>query len=183
MKAVRTVAMVFLILIAVSAVKPEWWTPAQYDTQFRDAPDAPPSTRFLLGTDSLGRDRLSRLLHGTRVSLVLAPAAALLSCLVAGALGGVAGLAGGWLDRAILAAADLFLSVPWLFLLLMVRACLPLNVSPCNRRRSLLYFWELWGGPRPHEWCARRCDSSRTLTSSSMPRPLDAAQGGCCGAN
>ena len=130
MKAVRTLAMVFLALIAASAVEPEWLTPAHYDTQFRDSPDAPPSTRFLLGTDSLGRDRLSRLLHGTRVSLILAPAAALLSCLVAGALGGLAGLIGGWFDRAILAAADLFLSVPWLFLLLMVRACLPLNVSP-----------------------------------------------------
>jgi peptide/nickel transport system permease protein len=130
MKTVRAVAMIFLGLVAVSAVDPDLWTSAQYDAQFRDMPDAPPSHRFLLGTDSLGRDRFSRLLNGTRVSLTLAPAAALLSCLAAAALGGLAGLAGGWLDRAILAAADLFLSLPWLFLLLMVRAWLPLNVSP-----------------------------------------------------
>jgi ABC-type dipeptide/oligopeptide/nickel transport system permease subunit len=43
-------------------------------------------------------------------------------------LGGIAGLAGGIVERAILAAADLFLSLPWLFLLLIARACLPLNV-------------------------------------------------------
>lgn len=124
--------MIFLGLVALAALAPELWTSAHYETQFRDMPDAPPSHRFPLGTDSLGRDRLSRLLYGTRVSLMLAPAAALLSCLAAAALGGLAGLAGGWLDRAILAAADLFLSLPWLFLLLMVRACLPLNVSPMS---------------------------------------------------
>jgi peptide/nickel transport system permease protein len=130
MTTVRVSAMAFLALVATAAVAPQLWTPARYETQFRDLPDATPSRRFPLGTDSLGRDRLSRLLYGTRVSLILAPSAALLSCLAAAALGGMAGFAGGWLDRAILAAADLFLSLPWLFLLLMVRACLPLNVSP-----------------------------------------------------
>src|SRR6202041_1843928 len=49
-----------------------------------------------------------------------------------GGPGGAAGLAGGWIDRAILSAADLFLSLPWFFLLLMVRAGLPLNVSPAT---------------------------------------------------
>jgi peptide/nickel transport system permease protein len=62
--------------------------------------------------------------------LTLAPAAALLSCLAAALIGGLAGFAGGWVERFILAAVDLFLSLPWLLLLLMVRACLPLNVSP-----------------------------------------------------
>ena len=106
--------------------------PANYAKQFREAPNSAPSKHFLLGTDDLGRDRFSRLLYGGRVSLLLAPAAALLSCLAAALLGGVAGLAGGVADRALLAVADLFLSLPWLFLLLMVRACLPLNVSPAT---------------------------------------------------
>jgi ABC-type dipeptide/oligopeptide/nickel transport system permease subunit len=119
-----------LSIVALAAVAPEVWAPARYDTQFRDAPDARPSIQFPLGTDALGRDRLSRLMYGTRVSLLLAPAAALLSCVVAGLLGGVAGFAGGFVDRTILSAADLFLSVPWLLLLLMIRAFLPLNVAP-----------------------------------------------------
>lgn len=130
MKAARSVAIGFLMLVFLAALTPQSWISRHYATQFRDTPDAPPSAKFPLGTDAVGRDRLIRLMYGTRVSLLLAPAAALLSCIAAGALGGLAGLAGGLIDKAILAAADLFLSLPWLFLLLMVRAALPLNVSP-----------------------------------------------------
>lgn len=104
--------------------------PAPYDQQFRDALAAPPSAEHWLGTDELGRDRLSRLLYGTRVSLLLAPAAAALAALVAGILGAIAAWRGGWTDRAIGGAADVFLSLPWLFLLLAVRAMLPLDAGP-----------------------------------------------------
>ena len=101
-----------------------------YSDQFREAIDAAPSWRFPLGTDELGRDRFARLLHGTRISLLLAPAAALLSTLIAAVIGGTAGYLGGRCERLALAATDLFLSLPWLFLLLAVRALLPLNASP-----------------------------------------------------
>lgn len=130
MRAVQITATAFLALVLLGALVPQSWVARNYATQFRETPDAPPSARFPLGTDAVGRDRLIRLMYGTRVSLLLAPAAALLSCVVAAALGGVAGLAGGVIDTAIFAVADLFLSLPWLFLLLMVRAALPLNVSP-----------------------------------------------------
>jgi ABC-type dipeptide/oligopeptide/nickel transport system permease subunit len=123
----KALAIGFLIAIVLAALAP---LPTRYDRQFRDSPNARPSRQFPLGTDDLGRDRLSRLIYGTRVSLLLASAAALLSCVTAAALGGVAGLAGGIADEVIVGVADLFLSLPWLFLLLMVRACLPLNVSP-----------------------------------------------------
>jgi len=123
----KALAIGFLIAIVLAALAP---LPTRYDRQFRDSPNAGPTRQFPLGTDDLGRDRFSRLLYGTRVSLLLATAAAVLSCTVAAALGGIAGLAGGIADKVILGAADLFLSLPWLFLLLMVRACLPLNVSP-----------------------------------------------------
>src|SRR5258708_39492845 len=114
MKMARWAAIILLSIVALAAVAPEVWAPAHYATQFREAPDARPSSQFPLGTDALGRDRLSRLMYGTRVSLLLAPAAALLSCLAAGILGGIAGFAGGFAGRAILSAAALFLSVPWL---------------------------------------------------------------------
>jgi len=130
MRIARGVATAILILVALAALAPASWRDSGYAQQFRAEPDAPPSAKFPLGTDAVGRDRLFRLVYGTRVSLLLAPGAALLSCVAAGLLGGLAGFAGGWMDRAIVAAADLFLSLPWLFLLLMVRACLPLNVSP-----------------------------------------------------
>lgn len=130
MKWARAAMVIFLSLVAGAAVSSNVWEKTPYDEQFRDSPDAAPSRRFPLGTDALGRDRFSRLVYGTRVSLLLAPSAALLSCVVAALLGGLAGFAGGFTERVILGTADLFLSLPWLFLLLIARACLPLNVPP-----------------------------------------------------
>jgi peptide/nickel transport system permease protein len=69
-------------------------------------------------------------LYGTRISLFLAPAAALISTLLAALVGGLAGYLGGAWARAAMTVTDLFLSLPWLFLLITVRALLPLNVSP-----------------------------------------------------
>jgi len=105
-------------------------TPHSYARQFREAPNAAPSALHPLGTDSLGRDLLARVAYGTRVSLLLAPAAALLATLIAGVFGGVAGLAGGWVERAILSVADLSMALPLLFVLIALRALLPLDVSP-----------------------------------------------------
>jgi peptide/nickel transport system permease protein len=123
-------AIVFLALVGISALVPQLWVADSYETQLREETDARPSARFPLGTDALGRNRMARLLYGTRVSLALAPTAAALSCIAAALIGGLAGLAGGWLERLVVAGVDLFLSLPWLFLLLTVRALLPLNVSP-----------------------------------------------------
>jgi len=130
MKWLRTGAIVFLLLVAAASLSADFVAPAHYAYQFRSETDAPPSYRHPLGTDDLGRDRLSRVLFGTRVSLLLAPAAAWLSSLLALLVGGISGFLGGRLEKIVIAATDLFLSLPWLFLLLTVRAMLPLNVSP-----------------------------------------------------
>ncbi len=119
-----------LCAIFVLMVLAAFLLPTPYARQFRDIPNADPSTAHPLGTDALGRDSLSRLLYGTRVSLLLAPAAALLSTMIAALLGSIAGLLGGWFERIVLAATDLSLALPWLFLLLVVRATLPLDVPP-----------------------------------------------------
>lgn len=130
MKRVRQFAWLLLAVVALALLGAGLWAPADYAMQFRETPNSAPSHQHLLGTDELGRDRFSRVLCGTRVSLLMAPAAALLSTLLAMLVGGVAGYLGGWWERAAMAATDLFLSMPWLFLLLVVRAMLPLNVSP-----------------------------------------------------
>src|SRR5438309_1099781 len=83
MKWARTLAVSLLALTAAACVLADVIAPASYTHQFRAEPDAAPSRQHLLGTDDLGRDRFSRLLYGTRVSLLLAPAAALLSSLLA----------------------------------------------------------------------------------------------------
>ena len=119
-----------LVTVFVAAMCAGLLAPASYETQNREAIDAPPSRQFVLGTDELGRDRFSRLLYGTRVSLILAPGAALLATILATVAGGAAGLLGRTWERMFLAATDLALSLPWLFLLITIRALLPLDTSP-----------------------------------------------------
>jgi len=130
MKVARWLACVIVVAVCALSLGANWLAPAGYAKQFREAPNAPPSRQHLLGTDEVGRDRFARVLYGTRISLLLAPAAALVSTALAAVLGGLAGYLGGiWLKLA-RAFTDLFLSLPWLFLLITVRALLPLNVSP-----------------------------------------------------
>ena len=130
MKWARIVAVGFLLVLGVACVVPSLFSKFDYAHQFRDLPGAPASRQHWLGTDDLGRDRFARVLYGTRVSLLLAPAAALIASLLAALIGGVAGFLGGWVERLVMACTDLCLSLPWLFLLITVRALLPLNVSP-----------------------------------------------------
>jgi len=121
--AIGLLAALFLIALGASLL-----APAPYAQQFRNDTDHPPSHQFPLGTDELGRDRLSRLLYGMRISLLLAPAAALVSTMLAAIIGGAGAYLGGVWDRSTKLVTDLFLSLPWLFLLLTIRALLPLDI-------------------------------------------------------
>jgi ABC-type dipeptide/oligopeptide/nickel transport system permease subunit len=130
MSVVRVLACAVVLVICGLSLGANWLAPSGYAKQFREAPSAPPSHQHWLGTDELGRDRFARVLYGTRISLLLAPAAALISTLLAAMIGGLAGYLGGIWLRLARGFTDLFLSLPWLFLLITVRALLPLNVSP-----------------------------------------------------
>jgi peptide/nickel transport system permease protein len=165
MRAARSISIVLLLVICAASLLANVFAPASYSAQFRDVPNSPPSKTHWLGTDALGRDRFSRVLYGTRVSLLLAPAAALMSTLLAVSIGGVAGFLGGPWERLALWITDLFLSLPWIFLLIAVRAVLPLNVSP---EISIIITFSLLGilGWAP---CARvLCTSSRELRNSDF---------------
>lgn len=126
----RKISAVILCVIFTAGLFADAVAPYPYAKQFRERVNAMPSASHWLGTDSLGRDLFARLVYGTRVSLLLAPAAAFLSTLIAGIFGGLAGLVGGWCERLILAAADLSMALPLLFVLLALRALLPLDISP-----------------------------------------------------
>jgi ABC-type dipeptide/oligopeptide/nickel transport system permease subunit len=130
MRVIRIIALSVLAIVAVMSLGADFFAPHDYAKQFREHANEPPSRTFLLGTDELGRDRFSRLLHGSRVSLLCAPAAALIATAIAAGVGLVGGYFGGWIDEVASAVTDLFLSLPWLFALLTLRALLPLNVSP-----------------------------------------------------
>jgi peptide/nickel transport system permease protein len=96
---------------------------APYDPLFQhadgltvDGSPVSPGGRFLLGTDSLGRDELSRLLYGARVSLAVGIGAALLTGLIGIAVGGIAGLAGRRGQTLLMRCVDVILSFPILLL-------------------------------------------------------------------
>jgi peptide/nickel transport system permease protein len=81
---------------------------------------------LLLGADSLGRDVLSRLLEGARLSLAVACVAAAGALLLGALAGGLAGLAGGLADEALMRVADFVVVLPAIYAVLALRAALPL---------------------------------------------------------
>jgi peptide/nickel transport system permease protein len=161
-----------LLLIFTLGLFAGSFTRYSYAHQFREIPNAAPSARHLLGTDGLGRDLFTRVVYGTRVSLLLAPAAALLATILAALLGGVAGLDGGWLEKIILAAADLFMSLPLLFVLIALRAWLPLDVSPILSVVATFLVLGLLGWPSSLRvvWAASRTlrDSDHVLLAQAL---------------
>jgi len=128
MTAARWGAVALLTAVFLIALDANLFAPAPYAKQFRQDLNHSPAQLYPLGTDELGRDRLSRLLYGMRISLLLAPAAAGLSTLLASLIGGAGAYMGGAWERLTKILIDLFLSLPWLFLLLTVRALLPLDI-------------------------------------------------------
>ena len=84
----------------------------------------PPSSRHWFGTDVLGRDILSRILVGTRISLIVAAIVLSVALTVGGILGGMAGYFGGFLDSAVMRVMEVFLAFPGLVLAMAVNAAL-----------------------------------------------------------
>jgi peptide/nickel transport system permease protein len=85
---------------------------------------------FLFGTDAYGRDVFSRTLYGGQISLLAGFLATLLTLVFGFCIGGLAGFAGGWADEALMRLSELFMALPWLYLLFAIRAFLPLSLSP-----------------------------------------------------
>jgi len=82
-----------------------------------------------LGTDEVGRDLLSRLLFGARISLTVGLFAVIMEVLIGATLGAVAGYYGGWVDYALMRVTDVFLSIPLLPLLLVLTAIIAATSS------------------------------------------------------
>ena len=104
-------------------------------------------SHHLLGTDSLGRDVLSRLLYGARVSLLCGFTAALLAVALGWILGAVAGARGGLVDEVVMRGSELVQALPWFYLLLAVRAFLPLELSPLESFLVITVLIGLLGWP------------------------------------
>ncbi len=89
----------------------------------------PPSAQHWFGTDNVGRDILSRVLYGARVSPLIAVIVLLLACAIGVPLGLAAGYFGGWLDEVIMRVTDIFLAFPPLLLALAFAAVLPASLT------------------------------------------------------
>lgn len=91
---------------------------------------APQSQFYLLGSDAYGRDLFSRILYGAQISLLAGLLGAALTLFLGLSIGAAAGYFGGWKDDLLMRFAELFLALPWLYLLFALRAFLPLTVTP-----------------------------------------------------
>lgn len=108
-----------------------------------------PGLLFPLGTDGFGRDQLSRLLAGSRISLTAGWLATFLSLAIGTTLGAISGFYGRWLDDLIMRIGEASLTLPWLYLLLAGRAFLPLDVPSSTGYLVLVSVVGILGWARP----------------------------------
>ncbi|MDE0161465.1 MAG: ABC transporter permease [Acidimicrobiaceae bacterium] len=114
-----TVSLAVFILIALCAAFADWVAPYGATEQNLDRILEPPGGDFLLGTDTLGRDTLSRILHGGRISLLVGVSVALIGGVVGTTVGLVAGYCRGLVDPALMRFTDTMLALPGLMVVIM----------------------------------------------------------------
>jgi len=113
------IVITFLIAGSASFLAP--YDPGKTDVSLKLNP---PSTQNFLGTDQLGRDVFSRMLHGSKVSLSVGFVAVAISILIGILVGALAGYYGGWIDSVMMRFVDIMLCFPSFFLILTVVALL-----------------------------------------------------------
>jgi len=111
-------------LLALSALLAPWLSPV--DPTSIDLPNRllGPGGAHLLGQDALGRDILSRIIHGARVSLFVGVVTVSVSVTLGCLIGAVAGYRGGWLDEVLMRVVDVFLAFPGILLAIALTAVL-----------------------------------------------------------
>jgi len=109
------------VLAAIFAPRISPYDPKKSDL---DNQLAGPSVKHLMGTDDLGRDLLTRILYGGRVSLSIGVMAMTLAVIVGAVIGGLAGFYGGWVDNVLMRFVDMMLSFPSLFVLIILAIAL-----------------------------------------------------------
>ncbi|MGG0719816.1 ABC transporter permease [Robertmurraya massiliosenegalensis] len=114
-----------IILVVLLSFFGEWIAPYNpMDAQFRDKLLPPLTDGHILGTDQLGRDILSRIIVGTRVSVIIGVSTALLAGIIGTVIGLIAGYFRGWIDVVLMRIVDVQLSFPFILLVLVINAVL-----------------------------------------------------------
>jgi peptide/nickel transport system permease protein len=123
----RKIAVAGLVIISIlvlTAIFAPWLAPYAPDKMALGDDLQLPSWKHLLGTDSVGRDQLSRIIYGSRTSLIVGFGAVGLSAIVGLALGMMAGYFGGWTFTIIMRLTDALMAIPMLLLALVIAAVL-----------------------------------------------------------
>ncbi len=115
------VAVLFLFAVAIFAPLISLYDPNAIDVKHMLEP---PSIEHPFGTDALGRDIMSRVIWGSRISLAVGFVAVGIATVIGILLGAISGYYGGWIDRIVMRFVDIMLSIPTFFLLLAVIAFL-----------------------------------------------------------
>ncbi len=144
------VGLAILVLLVLVAAFAPWIAPQNPYAQNLAERLRPPSAQHWLGTDALGRDILSRLIFGSRVTLFIVGTVALIAPVIGLFVGTVAGFAAGWVDQVLMRITDIFLAFPKLILALAFVAALGPSIGNASWR------WPLppgrpmraWRGPR-----------------------------------
>lgn len=120
-------SLVFLLILASAVFAP--LISHQDPNAVNQVFEAAPSADHLLGTDLVGRDVFTRILYGSRISLLVGVGAVLLYVIIGGVLGVVAGYFGGWWDKTIMRFTDIVMSFPYFMVILVLVSILGPAVS------------------------------------------------------
>lgn len=121
--------MIILALLTLAAIVGPFLTPYAYDQiNKNDVWQGPLSGEHLIGTDSLGRDLLARLLVGLRVSLAIGVVATTVSLVIGVAWGAVAGYVGGRVDELMMRFVDILYSLPFIFFVILLMVTFGSNI-------------------------------------------------------
>ena len=117
-----------LLLLIVLAIFAPWIAPHSYSYQNLDLGAQPPSSDFLLGTDTLGRDLFSRILYGARVSLLVGFVATGVALVIGVSWGIVAGYFGGRIDSVMMRIVDVLYGLPFIIFIILLMVIFGRNI-------------------------------------------------------
>ena len=129
-----------LIVLIVVAILAPWIAPYSYSYQDLNLGASPPSSEHLLGTDVLGRDLLSRILYGARISLLVGFVATAVALVIGVSWGIVAGYAGGRVDSVMMRIVDVLYGLPFIIFIILLMVIFGRNL------------WLLFGAIGAVEW-------------------------------
>lgn len=117
-------ALFILGLLVICAIFADYIAPYPYSLQDYNHTFEFPSRKHLLGTDNFGRDILSRIIHGSRISLLVGFSSITTAIIFGGLLGAVSGFYGGKVDNALMRAMDILMAIPGMLLAISLAAAL-----------------------------------------------------------